>query len=112
VKRIVLTAVAAICIAYGVSAHKIDHPSRLTHFFKWLAKKLRGQPAPPASNSDLFHPSYDTSPAGMLPVNPCSGGSYWCIVGFSTGQLTGGGNYLNTASGNQTPVTAAYSKII
>jgi hypothetical protein len=108
-KRTVLTAAAAICIACGVSAHKMDQTNRFIHWLKWLIRKLRNAPLLPIDNSGLFHPAYGTTPAGTYPANPCSGGTYWCLAGFTTAQLTAGGNYLKTILGNQTPVTAAYT---
>jgi hypothetical protein len=112
-KRMLMVSVAAICIACGVSAYKPVPRSGVITWFKWIIKilkRLPPWPLPPTDNSGIVHPLYGRTTRGTYPSNPCSGGTYWCLAGFTVGQLTAGGNFLNTVAGSQTPVTAVYSQ--
>jgi hypothetical protein len=109
-KKIVLTATAAICIACGASAHKTDQPIKIIKWLIWIIKVIANAPPPPTNNSKVMHPAYASTPVGVYPSNPCFGGTYWCLAGFTTAQMTAGGNYLKTTLGNQTPFTAAFTR--
>ena len=115
-KQILLVAVASLCAAMGF--HSFSGTGRVYTYY-WFAIATganfdRTAAIPLMWNRNLAPGGpITTTTSPIAPVGPglCTGGSYYCIVSFTSTQMTAGLQKINTVGYNaQLPATAAYSR--